>query len=478
MHFSGWVKKVPDHLFRAGLFLFRSFTFFLFQKSKFLMSAARLKSRDWVLTVFDLKAVDALKHENSVYLVVGPEEKCPTTGRKHRHGFIQFRNPRALRALKAIRDLETVHFEPRKGSPSEAREYCLKEGAPLVESGSLKQRAAQGKRSDLLEVSNLIMSKASISQVALKFPVQFIKYHKGISALVEVKSVQESAPDRNIFVLCLWGKAGVGKTRWVYRNFPLSSFFKVTASSCTSNLWFDGYSQEEILLIDDFNGWIKYTSLLAILDRYPLIVQRKGTNTCANWKFVVITSNVCPRDWYPGVPNIDGLLRRVGLDPFDEAHGKSIKCDEAKNLPPPYSLRTRSFLPADSAVHPPASAVLPPPAASVPRTQSITPPLEIAVNSGSGPPPLSLPPPVVTSNQQDCIEREVELHCDEELDDMISRLPNTPPPDPPRVVPNAVDLTSDDEDEKYVPPSDSEDDDVPVRIPNLRKRPPRKRQRN
>jgi hypothetical protein len=59
---------------------------------------------------------------------------------------------------------------------------------------------------------------------------------------------------------------------------------------------FNGYDGEKVLLIDDFNGWIKYT--LRILDGYPLRLNIKNGVTWARFDRVYITSNAKPANFY------------------------------------------------------------------------------------------------------------------------------------------------------------------------------------
>lgn len=80
--------------------------------------------------------------------------------------------------------------------------------------------------------------------------------------------------------------------------------------------WWDGYNGQESVVIDDFYGWLPFNQLLNILDRYPLHVETKGGSVRFISKFVLITSNVHPREWYKegfasGRCNYDALERRI-----------------------------------------------------------------------------------------------------------------------------------------------------------------------
>ena len=40
--------------------------------------------------------------------------------------------------------------------------------------------------------------------------------------------------------------------------------------------WWDNYAQEEIIILDEFYGWLPYCEMLRLLDRYPCQVETKG----------------------------------------------------------------------------------------------------------------------------------------------------------------------------------------------------------
>jgi hypothetical protein len=78
--------------------------------------------------------------------------------------------------------------------------------------------------------------------------------------------------------------------------------------------WFDGYSGQLTVIFDDFDGkQVEFRFLLRLLDKYPMQVPVKGG--FVNWvpRFVFITSNAYPDEWYPEVPvrDMEALKRRI-----------------------------------------------------------------------------------------------------------------------------------------------------------------------
>lgn len=86
----------------------------------------------------------------------------------------------------------------------------------------------------------------------------------------------------------LSGATGTGKSRWVHQNFP-DAYWKPCLGP-----WFDGYVNQETVVIDDYRVDAKdHTSLrwlLRLVDRYPLQVPIKGAFVNFAAKRVIITS--------------------------------------------------------------------------------------------------------------------------------------------------------------------------------------------
>lgn len=121
------------------------------------------------------------------------------------------------------------------------------------------------------------------------------------------------AMEREVFVY--WGEAGTGKSR---RAWEEASFDAYPKDPC-SKFW-DGYSGQKHVVIDEFRGDINLAHFLRWLDRYPVTVDVKFGATCLKAEKIWITSNVDPRDWYPNAnsASVDGLLRRMSITHFNK----------------------------------------------------------------------------------------------------------------------------------------------------------------
>lgn len=110
-----------------------------------------------------------------------------------------------------------------------------------------------------------------------------------------------------------WGRTGTGKSRRAWEEAGLDAYPK----DPNSKFW-DGYQGQDFVVIDEFRGAISVSHLLRWLDRYPVIVEVKGSSVCFRASRIWITSNVDPRLWYPEADQetIDALLRRLTIVHF------------------------------------------------------------------------------------------------------------------------------------------------------------------
>lgn len=110
-----------------------------------------------------------------------------------------------------------------------------------------------------------------------------------------------------------WGSTGTGKSRRAWEEAGLAAYPK----DPRTKFWC-GYQGQEHVVLDEFRGGIDIGHLLRWLDRYPVIVEVKGSSTCLNAKKVWITSNLSPEQWYPDADavTVAALMRRLNITHF------------------------------------------------------------------------------------------------------------------------------------------------------------------
>lgn len=256
-----------------------------------------MQRRNWCITInnwedSDLESLYSLEPR---YFVAGKEGKDKTP---HLQVYIEFRTPWRFNRLKKA--LPTAHIEPRRGSRFSASEYCKKEG-DFVEHG---QFIDNGARTDLQEVQTLIDGGVSERIIAQE---HFGTWTRNYRAFERYRLMTVSNGLRDVNTIVYHGVPGSGKT---YKAFmahdPDDIYILHEGNNC--NVWFDGYTGQSVLLIDDFNNWIEPSFLLRMLDKYPLNIETKGGSQRALWTTVYITSNTNPQEW---VSWSDALKRRI-----------------------------------------------------------------------------------------------------------------------------------------------------------------------
>ncbi len=234
-------------------------------------------------------------------------------GTVHIQGYLELTQTMRIPALKTCLGLEQIHLEPRRGTQSQAIEYCRKEDT-RVEGGLANQfgiQARQGTRTDLESMRLMIVAGRSELEVAeSNFPAWTRAYramglYRSLVARNRVLLDARAGRGRRAPAIeILWGPTGTGKSRRVFERYP-SAYWVPRADGVA---YFDGVDHDtSVLVFDDFYSWIRYDLLLRICDRYPLQLKvHGGFVQCPDIERVVFTSNRDPRTWYGGWEKMGG----------------------------------------------------------------------------------------------------------------------------------------------------------------------------
>jgi hypothetical protein len=257
---------------------------------------------NWCFTDFDVNAEKqaALLSNTFTKYIVFQHEVSPETGRDHYQGFMWMKMKASLNVMKGR--WPGMHFETMKGSHEQAINYCKKEDSRMAGYWEAGLPPAPGKRNDLLEAAQLVMSgEASMKEIAEACPSTFIRYSAGLSRL----ALHFSKPrDWIMDVQIYHGGTGTGKTRKAHLDNP-GAFWK------TKSEWWDGYDQHDVVIWDEFAHDVPISSLLRICDSYPLNVAYKGGFYNFVAKRLIFTSNIPFDQWYPdALPEHRAALRR------------------------------------------------------------------------------------------------------------------------------------------------------------------------
>lgn len=259
-----------------------------------------MESRHWCFTInnptecLDLAEIKDLRY--GIY-----QHEIGEEGTHHFQGYLEFTRSVRLKWMKKHVH-PTAHFEKRRGTREQARDYCKKEEGRLVDPVEYGTWiGGQGSRTDVTALKATIDNGASMKDIWDQHPLEFLKFNKGI-----VHATMLNRPKRTwaTEVILLIGPTNTGKTRYAYDH-------EIDLYKKSPDKWWDGYDGQKAILIDDFYGWLSYHYMLQLLDRYPLNLEYKGGTTPILAERIYITSNKLPADWYKTIDNIDALLRRI-----------------------------------------------------------------------------------------------------------------------------------------------------------------------
>jgi len=248
----------------------------------------------------DTSLVDGL---NCKYIAYS-HEVAPTTGTPHLQGYVAFHSTKTVQAARKL--LPGCHLSVMVGSIAENDIYCSKVGS-LIERGEKptsndnKGRAEKlrwQRARELAKAGNLDEIDADI----------YIRCYSTLKSISKDHMIKPAPVD----VKCFWihGDTGTGKSYSVETTFP--DCYK---KSMDDLKWFDGYNDEDVVYLEDFDVYqIKWGGLMKRLaDRWPMQASIKGSMKYIRPKIVIVTSNYTPEQIWTDPQTVEPLLRRFNV---------------------------------------------------------------------------------------------------------------------------------------------------------------------
>lgn len=179
------------------------------------------------------------------YVIAGLE-KCPRTSRLHWQGYLQLSEAVGYSRVKEVLGCNWAHLEGAKGTPKEARDYCVKaatgetheDGSKIDFEWGVLQEGGRVKKNDK-NSSYRLMLESEDFESAMKLiqelePREFVVYHEQIKKALLAKfgatdvvpramnTFNTSAISKEVMstkAILLTGDTGLGKTAWALAHF-------------------------------------------------------------------------------------------------------------------------------------------------------------------------------------------------------------------------------------------------------------------
>jgi len=276
------------------------------------------KSRRWVFTLNNPRSPYPQTMPRGVRYFVYQHERG-AAGTAHLQGYIELNAARALSYVTGLFEGDyaepqpRAHWEIARGTAEECVAYCTKAdtrepGTEGVSLGAPGGTTGQGRRTDLDAVADAVLASGRLSAVPAG---TFAKYSSGLLKL----AARVPGPYRpELRIVCVVGPTGIGKSYAIRNRYP-HAYIPLYGNS---GLWFDGYTEQRVVIFEEFAGQVQLQKLLQLLDPYPTTCECKGGSVAARYNLVFITSNRSPTEWYKDdtgarAPEFAALYRRLGL---------------------------------------------------------------------------------------------------------------------------------------------------------------------
>lgn len=247
---------------------------------------------------------EQLRNIPCVYKLLGKE--VGKNGTPHIQGYLHFKNERSFNATRKL--MKRWHLDGCRGNIWENIDYCSKEG----KYEEIGVRPKQGKRTDLDAIKDDIMRGKKVDDIVLEQPMIYHQYGRTLNKIEDL-TMRKNYRKEMTKGIWYYGPTGVGKSHIAFEGFTPETHYVLP----NDNGWWDAYTQQDTVIINDFRGEIRYNELLNLVDKWPFTVKRRNREPMPfTSKLVIITSSLKPEDVYHNrndEDKIEQLLRRFDV---------------------------------------------------------------------------------------------------------------------------------------------------------------------
>lgn len=261
-------------------------------------------------TAYEKEDIDKMDVKYSIY---GHEKGAE--GTPHLQGYAIFRSNKRLSALKKI--VPRAHWEIAKGTTEHNIKYCSKEG-DVTETGDRPVTAKQKGEAEKERWKQIILhaKQGTLEEHDPKV------YYNTLNTALKLQAQYEKPIAITKKVQAFYGPTSTGKSHEAWVQAGPDAYVK----DPRSKFWY-GYHGQENVIIDEFRGGIDIAHILRWTDRYPCLVEVKGSSCALKCVNIWFTSNLHPSAWYPDLDadTQAALLRRLKVTHFNGDLGKYHK---------------------------------------------------------------------------------------------------------------------------------------------------------
>ena len=307
------------------------------------MSDSDKRHRAWCATIWDIDP-PVFNPDTMSYLLYAPET-CPETGKHHFQSYVHWRHAKTMSACIRSLDLqEHPCVLPCKGSFASNLNYIR---GPYVSPDGTKtkpfnpdwaefgRQPSQGARADLIALRDEMASgETNIEKLILDKPDMYHQYGRTLHAIDNQINVNKF---RTEMTEAIWyhGPTGTGKSHRAFRGYHPSTHYIWCGQD---KGWWDNYTGQDTVIMNDFRGEIPYNQLLQIIDKWPFQVCRRG-NPPRQFvsKRVLITCSRSPHSVFHNRDEEDDiaqLLRRCRLIYCDTRYDAGDDSDDESDDEP------------------------------------------------------------------------------------------------------------------------------------------------